>query len=240
MFIIQLILIQVFTFGALVFVLRKIMYSASYLETRRLQQLNNENTLKAQELAVKIEEAQSQYQQKLADAEAESRRLKSSAKEEIDKLKQQVLDKARQESERIIAQALNSKEKIKEEIEANMQEKCVAQSLSLIREVLGSKSQSLMHEGFVDEIIKEIEEIDVTKLQIPADKGELIIASAISETKKSKIASILSDKAGRAITLEATVNNEIIAGIIIKLGSFVIDASLAGKLKEAAQALNRA
>ena len=66
MLIIQMIIIQVITFAALVFVLRKIMYSASFGETKRLQQLNQENAKKAQELVNKIEEAEKQYQEKLA------------------------------------------------------------------------------------------------------------------------------------------------------------------------------
>ena len=57
MLITQLIIIQVITFMALVFVLRKIMYSASFMETKRLQQLSQENERRTRELAKKIEEA---------------------------------------------------------------------------------------------------------------------------------------------------------------------------------------
>ena len=49
--IIQLIIIQIITFAGLVFILRKIMITSSYGETQRLQELNKENTAKAQELA---------------------------------------------------------------------------------------------------------------------------------------------------------------------------------------------
>ena len=58
MLLIQMIIIQVVTFAALVLVLRKIMYSTSFMETRRLQKLNQENTQKAMELAKRIEESE--------------------------------------------------------------------------------------------------------------------------------------------------------------------------------------
>ncbi|OIO79692.1 MAG: hypothetical protein AUJ89_04470 [Candidatus Omnitrophica bacterium CG1_02_43_210] len=240
MFIIQLILIQAATFAALVFILRKIMYFASYVETKRLQQLNQENSEKAKELAVKTEEAEKKYQQILSDAEVEIKRLKAAAQEEIVKLKQQGMEDARQESERIIKQALNVKEKIREDLEAQMQEKSVMQAVRLIQEVVSSKNQSLVREGLIDEIIEEIEKIDSDKLQITVDKGELVVSGNIDEAKKAKIASILSDKAGRKISLQEVVSKDMIAGITIKLGSLVIDGSLAGRLREAIEEIRRA
>ncbi len=239
MLIVQLVIIQIFTFVALVFVLRKIMYSASYLETKRLQQLNEENSKKSQELAAKIEEAHGQYQEKMENAEREIKRLKGQAEEEIGKLKEDVLNKARQEGERIVNQALNTKEKLKEEIESRMVHKCIEQSLELIHVVLNAQSQLSLHQGLVDNILEEIEKIEPEKLKINIDKGRLITPYEITKPQKEKIIAILSKKSGKEISLEEEIDKNIIAGITIKLGSLVIDGSLANKLREAAEALKR-
>ena len=239
MLIIQLIIIQVMTFAALVFVLRKIMYSASFGETKRLQQLNQENAKKTQELANKIEEAEKQYQEKLAHAEDEVKKLKSQANEEVNKLKEEALSKAKQESERIVNQALNTKEKLKEEIASQMKEKSVEQSLRLIQDVLSLKNQTLVHEGLIDDVIEEIEKLEQGRLQARTDKGELITPHAIDKSRKEKIKAVLSKKTGKKIALEEKIDKEVIAGITIKLGSLVIDGSLAGKLKEAVEAVKK-
>ena len=239
MLIIQLIIIQVLTFLALVFVLRKIIYSASYLETKRLQQLNEENSKKTQELAAMLEDAQRQCQEKMESAEKEAKRLKSQAEEEIGKLKEDVLNKARQEGERIVNQALNTKEKLKEEIESKMVEKSIEQSLKLIHAVLSAQNQLSLHQGLVDNILEEIEKTEPEKLKINIYQGKLLTPYEITIPKREKIIAVLSKKSGKEISLEEEIDKNIIAGITIKLGSLVIDGSLANKLKEAAEALKR-
>ncbi len=239
MLITQLIVIQIITFIALVFVLRKIMYSASFKETKRLQQLSQENARRTQELAKKIEEAETEYKRRIYGAEEEMRRLKAQAQQEIEQLRQESLSKAKQESERIVNQALNAKEKIKEEIEAQMRGKSIALASKLTARILASKNQRLLHEGLIDEILEEIEKIEPSKLQVKVDKGELITPYEIAKAKKDKIASLLSRKTGKEISLEEKIAAEMIAGITIKLGSLVIDGSLAGKLKEAAEIVKK-
>jgi len=215
------------------------MYSASYLETKRLQQLSQENSKKAQELAAKLEDAQRQCQDKLEIAEKEAKRLKAQAEEEIGKLKEDVLNKARQEGERIVNQALNSKEKVKEEIESKMTEKSIEQSLRLIQAVLTAENQLLLHQGLVDNILEEIEKIEPEKLKINIHKGKLITPYEIAKPKKEKIIAVLSKKSCKEISLEEEIDKNIIAGITIKLGSLVIDGSLSGKLREAAEVLKK-
>lgn len=237
MFIIQLIIIQIITFAALVFVLRKIMYSASFTETKRLQQLNRENAGRAQELAAKMDEAEKQYKDRLEAAEREANKLKAQAREESERLKREALSKARQEAERIVKQALNTKEKVKEELEAQIEQKCVVQSLVLIEKVLNSKSVLFLHSALVKDILEEIDKIDESKLAVNTDKGELILANEITKADKEALVMSISKKTGRNISLEELIDKSLIAGMTIKLGSLIIDGSLSGKLKEACEAL---
>lgn len=235
MFVIQLIIIQAVTFIMIVFVLRKMLYSASVRETKRLQQLNQENAKKLQEMAGKIEEAENQCRERISAADAQVKKMKTDAQDEIDKIREESFKKAKQESDRITASALNTKEKLKEEIEFQLREKYKEQSLSLVFDVLNSGNQVLLHKNFFDEVLQEIEKIDPRKIQVNVDKGVFISAYEIEKIEKEKLEAILSHKTGKAVLLEQTVDKGIIAGIIVKLGSLVIDASLAGKFKAAAE-----
>jgi F0F1-type ATP synthase membrane subunit b/b' len=237
MLIIQLIIIQAVTFIALVFVLRRIMYSSSFEETKRLQQLSAENSKRAQELAAKIEGAEKQYQESLEVAEMEIRRLKAEAKADCEKLKEETVSHARQEAERIVKQALNTKEKIREELEAGLQQKSVNQAVMLIQEVLGSKNMFLLHDGFVKSTLEEIAKVDASKLNVNTDKGELIIAGKISEEDKQKLIALVCEKTGRNISLEESLNKSLLAGLVVKIGSLVLDGSLSAKFRESAERL---
>jgi F-type H+-transporting ATPase subunit b len=237
MLIMQLIVIQVVTFIALVFVMRKIMYSASMNETRRLQVLNEENSKKAQELALKIEDAQRQYRDKIALAENEIAKLKAQAKEDAVHLKEDILSKARQEAERIVAQALSSRQEIRLEIEAEMKEAGIEQSLGIIMAVLSSDNLRHLHETCLKEAIIEIEKIDGSNFRVTTSEGELVTPYEIDRETKEKIAGLLSGKADKKIVLREKIDRQIVAGITVKLGSMIIDGSLGGKLKEARYAL---
>lgn len=239
MFIIQLIIIQIITFAALVFALRKIMYSASYMETKRLEQLNAENVKKVQELTMKINEADKQCQEKIGSAEAEAKRLKIQSQEEIERLKEEILNKARQDAEHITASALNNKERIKEELEAKMLENAIDFSCTMLTVTLSSKNQKLLHEGLLSDVMQELDKIEPKKIQISVTKGELITPYEIEESKKEKLSQIISEKTNNKIHLEEKIIPEGIAGITIKLGSLIIDGSLRGKLKEAAERLKK-
>lgn len=239
MLIIQLVIIQIVTFAALVFVMRKAMYSASVEETRRLQLLNEENAKKAQELSLKIEEAQKQCRDRIAAAEEEATKLKVQAKEDARKFKEDALNKAKHEGERIMAQALSAKEEMRHEVETQMEAASIARSLKLVRAVLSSESLELLHQSCLREVIQEIEKIEDAHLRVTVSEGSLITPYEIDPKTKDEIAGLLSGKTGKTIVLDEKIDREIIAGITIKLGSMMIDGSLSGKLKAAQDALSK-
>ncbi|HRZ67813.1 MAG TPA: hypothetical protein P5521_06735, partial [Candidatus Omnitrophota bacterium] len=110
---IPMIILQVVTFAALVFVLRKLMYSASADEAKRLKQMEEEYLRRTQDLAAKMESVDKEYRAKVTIAEEEARRLREEAKVEAEKIKEESLSKAHDESERIVNQAVNTRSKIK-------------------------------------------------------------------------------------------------------------------------------
>lgn len=229
----QLIIMQTVTFVVLVLVLRKIMYSASAEEVKRLKQLEEENSRKRQELIRKIEEMEKEHKARINIAEDEARRLKEQAKSEAEAIKEEAILKAKQESERIISQAMSRKDEIKEEVESEIEERCVELSYRLLLNILSSESQKLFQEGFVEEVLKDIEKIEESKLSTAAETGELISPYKMDKDKKDKISGVLSKKAGKKISLNEKIDKELVAGIIIKLGSLVIDGSLRGRLRDA-------
>jgi len=236
MLLFQMVVIQVITFACLVFVLIKIMYSTSFSEIKRMKRLSEENAKKTQELNDKIAEAEKQYREKIDEAQKEANKIRSQAKEEAQRLKEGALSDAKAEADKILKQALNSKEKIKEELESQLQQKSLLQSLSMIAQVLNSKQMTALHQVFVAQIIKDIQEIDVSRFKIDVNHALLIQAHEIDPSQREKIISVLSAKTGKNIVLQTIVDESLIAGIVIKMKNLVIDASLRGKLNEICEA----
>ncbi len=62
-------------------------------------------------------------------------------------------------------------------------------------------------------------------------RAEVVAATALTDAQKSDIAAALKKRLGREVTLEATVDEALLGGAIIRAGDLVIDGSVAGKLE---------
>jgi len=54
----------------------------------------------------------------------------------------------------------------------------------------------------------------------------------LNDNQRKKIKEILSSKLGRDIELVESIDKDIVDGLVIKLGGFVIDGSIKNKLKK--------
>jgi F0F1-type ATP synthase delta subunit len=237
--IIVLVVVQIVVFAGLVFFLRKMMMSSSSHETKRLERLSQEHIRKSQEAEEKLKKAEEESRKKLDEAAEEIRRLNIKVTEETEKLRNETLKKAREEADKLTQVALNSKDKIRQELLEQQSEHITEQSLKLLRRVLSSKNFVLVHKGLINDIMEQMAAMDASRIQIQVDQGELVVPLSIDPEDKAKIVSILSTKTGRSIVLTDVIDPNLIAGIIIKLGNFVIDASLSKQLKETAEQLRK-
>ncbi len=230
------IIINLVTFLAMVLVFRRVMISSSYDETKRLQQQNLENAQKAVELEQKIEEAEKHYKEKLVRAEDEINKMKERVVKETEVAKEQMLTKAKEERDRLIEQAINAKEKLREDIEAGLVEKSLEFSRRIVTEILNNEHQKLVYDAFLKEVFEAMEKMDFGALKSAGIKQCRVQSSHVLDShQKEKLVKILSERIGEKVSLEETTDKGLIAGIIVQIGSFRIDGSLAAKFRKAAE-----
>ena len=236
----QLIIIQIFIFLALSFVFYKLMISSSYKETLRLKQLNEQNRENAKKIENKKIDAQKHYEKRMADAEKEMIALKDKMTQEVQQSADEIIAQAKQEKDQIIQQAANTREKMREEIEAKMQTKSLVLSCKIIQDILSHRNQQNMHEGFVEEVLEELEGIDQEALtslkELPANMTErpchIATPYPLTDAHRKTIKKSLTSKIGHTVTLEEEIDANLIAGIVIKLDNLIIDGSLMTKFNE--------
>lgn len=243
MAIIAFIIINLVTFVALALVLRKIIFSSSYDETKRLQQLNIENTKKANELDEKIEDAEKKYKEKITQAGDEIRKMKEKAKEEAQQIREDTLAKIREEKGRLIGQALNAKEKLREEIEGELLEKSIGFAKRILEEILGSPYRRLVYDSLIEEIFNDLSQIDQDAFK-DVDWTSLVpqvkTSHEMSSVQRERLEQILFEKSGKRIGIVPMVDKTLIAGIIVQIGSLMIDGSLAAKFRKTAEDIKHA
>lgn len=76
--------------------------------------------------------------------------------------------------------------------------------------------------------------IDALRARIAEDKGEVTAevtsAKALTKAQSEKLAKSLKATIGKSVTIDATVDESLIGGLVIKVGSKMIDTSIRSKL----------
>jgi F-type H+-transporting ATPase subunit delta len=77
--------------------------------------------------------------------------------------------------------------------------------------------------------------------RIAEDKGEVtaevVSAKALTKTQADKLAKTLKERVGKDVKISATVDESLIGGLIVKVGSKMIDTSIASKLNSLQNAM---
>ena len=197
-----------------------------------MTQINGEmvaETEKARSEAAKLLETKTKIEEEIA-------RLKK----EIEDLKEAIIVKGKAEGDRIVTQALNARDEIRAEIEEQMHDRVVEFSHKIFQGVLSVAEQKLVHEGLLEGVFLELERIENDRLGAVniggATERAITVKTAhpMTAEQKKKLEAILSLKLNKTVDVKETVENEIIAGVVIVLGSFVIDGSLSARFKKEA------
>ena len=76
--------------------------------------------------------------------------------------------------------------------------------------------------------------ITALRARIAEDKGEVtadvVTAKPLSDAQSDKLAKSLADRLGKKVAIHATVDESLVGGLIVKVGSKMIDTSIRSKL----------
>ncbi len=83
--------------------------------------------------------------------------------------------------------------------------------------------------------------LSALRAAIAEDKGEVTAevtsAKALTKTQSDKLAKVLAGRVGKTVKVNATVDETLIGGLVVKVGSKMIDTSIASKLNSLQNAM---
>jgi F0F1-type ATP synthase membrane subunit b/b' len=229
----QLIIIQVITFALLVFLLRQFLYKQVTRSLGRYQQLHQENLTREGELKRTREEMEQELQAKIAQHNEEVGRLRAAAEVDAQKTQEEILAKSKEEGKRILAEAEAKKERMRANLVSEMEEKALDLASDIIEHILTAQVTQGINHQLIDELIEEIEKSDERRLQLDVETVEVAVPFPLTQVQQERLKKILSSQMGRSVNVKETVDQEIVAGMVIRSGNLVLDGSLKNKLKGA-------
>ena len=72
---------------------------------------------------------------------------------------------------------------------------------------------------------------------VAEDKGDVTSAKALTKTQSDKLAKTLKERVGKDVKINATVDESLIGGLVVKVGSKMIDTSIRSKLNSLQNAM---
>jgi len=103
----------------------------------------------------------------------------------------------------------------------------------LLQETLPQAFKQEVHLHWVEELI-EGGFVQLERLRFPEDIREIKVTSAfsITEEQRKNLSKKLKDVLGYELILKEEIDPKIVAGLIITIGSLVLDGSLRNKIRE--------
>jgi len=233
MLIISLVLFQVFIFAGLIFMLRRMLTKNVTDATRHLEELNQDYTKKEQEVNRQLEDARVKSQNILKEAQEEAEKLKAQIIKESKSERDKILNQARAQNDTIIQQAEKSRQALISELEERIERESVNKACELMQLTLPEQFKQDVHLHWVEELL-ENGFSKLEHLQLPEDIQEIKITAAfpLTEEQRKDLSKKLKDVLGYETILKEEIEPKVIAGLIITIGSLVLDGSLKNKIQE--------
>lgn len=236
MLIVPLIALQIVIFAVMIVVFRRIMTQNVVVATKHLEEMSRDYTEKEKKVTRELEEARQKSQEMISRAQEEAEKLKVEIVKHAEEERDALVKQARTTSEEIIQQADKSRQQLLTEIDERIGREAIKKACELIQGTLPQELRETVHTHWVEDLIENGFK-QAGKLHLPEDVQEIVVESpfALTEEQNKKLIRVIKEAMGRAVTLRVQIEPKVVAGLVIHIGSLVLDGSLKNKIQENAR-----
>ncbi|MFC1497277.1 F0F1 ATP synthase subunit delta [Verrucomicrobiota bacterium] len=220
--------------AVIVFVIKRLLMGDTMNAVNRIKQVENEVRKKEEAIRLEIKEHEKEFERKKAEAQEDLVKRQEESAKELANTKEQIVGEAKKEADRITDQAKKNEEKLRQQIAQSMEEKAVDYGGEIFKLVFSDKMNEALNKQFIGELLDALEEIDAASITVDASEANFTSSHSIDPEQKKRLEKLLADKFNANIKVEEKVQEDLLAGLILKLGSLEIDGSLINRYREAA------
>lgn len=237
MLVVSLIVLLVIIFVGMVFFLRNILNRNIIAATTHLEQLSSEYAKREEEIRKQYEEAKRQTQEILFHAQKDAQAQKEKILKEAQEGKERVLNETQAKVDEMMQQADRARQALLAEVNLRIEEKAIERAAQLLEETLPEHIREEIHRRWLEDLILTgLDQLERLHLPEGSVEGQLICAFALSQKERQDLIAKIQEKLGRTVSLREEVDPNIIAGLVVHIGSLVLDGSLKFKIQEVAGA----
>ncbi len=233
MIFILMIFIQIAVFAVLVLILKGVIKRHFGTASSRLDELAQNSEEHLTEAKKKVKEANAYFDETFAKAKTEGEKIRQQLIDEGLKEKQGLLDRARKEGEAITERARSAHKLLEENWIQELTEKAREVTSRILQSVLPSKVNHSLHSEWVkDALDSDFEGLRHLNVSEDVVRVEVVSAVPLTEVQKKTLEGKLREKIGRGVEIDEKIDEKLILGFRLSMGTVVIDSSLSWKIKE--------
>jgi F0F1-type ATP synthase membrane subunit b/b' len=229
-------LIIVALFVGMVIFLKKFFDREATMHTAHLDTLISENTAKEEEIKKQYEDAKRQSQEIIVNAQKDAATQKETVLKAAAEEKEKILAEVHAKAEEVIKQADNARLALLNELETKINEGATLKAQELLQKVLPEDFRKEVHARWIKDLIANgFSELD--RLRVPEGLSEVKVVSAFSLTEDEidELKSKIKEKLRVDVKLEEAVDPSLISGLVVYIGSLILDGSLKFKIQGVAR-----
>jgi len=231
----QFIILQIIVFSAVVYFLKRILSGDTESALKRLGAVYEDLLKKQKDLTEKLEAAEKEYQAKKEESATIADKLAGQAMDEARKKEGEILKKARAEAEDILSKAHGSREQYIREIEITASRKTVDFAADLLSSVYDEKLKLLIHAQFIKNFIEQAKKSDLASVDLQGQHPTIRTAIALKKDEKEQLRQVIAEGLGVPdLQVDEALDEKLVAGVAMQIGTLLLDGSFANALKESA------
>ena len=225
-------LIQVLNFLILLFLLKWLFFDKFITALKNDKKKAEEIEQGKKEIQRKKEEILKEQERITKETKEKTKQILEEGKEISYEEKERILKRTEEEVSGILEEAKERAKVESEEIKSKEKIEIKNKAKKAIKRVLSSSIFKKLHQGYVDEVINELKKADIEKIKEEVISVTVVSAFPLKKYEKKKLADFLFSKLKNP-RFQEKIDKDLIAGIKIFIGDFLIDGSLERKIEEA-------
>lgn len=233
---------EIINFLVLIWILQHFLYKPVLAVITRRQAEINDTLQQAQQLQAEAEQLQTQYKNRLAEWDDEKQAARQTLNQEIESHRAKKLDEVRAEldDERQKAEIIAARKLIEQQQQAEVTALYQATRFTadLLTQLAGPDVEHRLIHRFIDDLAKLPEPQQRTiQASMGAATNAVLIASAypLAQSVSDQLESLLKKIVGQKAEIKYTQDEELIAGLRVTMGAFVLQANLKDELQSFAR-----
>ncbi len=237
--VLPIVLVHACVLGIILFIVKKTLINDTAHAISRIKQVEAEVRKREEGIKREIEEHEKEFTRKKTEAEEALEKRRQESEKEVATIREKTMASAKEEGDRILAAARKNEEKMRQQIEQEMEEKAVDYGGEIFKLVFTEKMSKELNKEFTEELLDALEEIDSESITVNAADVSFTTSHPFDPDQKKRLKTLLDEKFKDDFKVEETVQEDLMAGMILKLGSLEIDGSLVNRFKEAVKEVKK-